>query len=250
MTPRVTFLDLDFDLLELPALCDWIAKRDAASPFAYVVTPNVDHMVRLADADAAVRAAYRAADVTVCDSRVLARTARLAGVTLTVAPGSDLVALLFERVLVPGDRIILVGGRADDVARLRARYPALDIVHHEPPHGLRDDAPARAAAADAAVAAAARVTLLAVGSPQQELIAHQMAQRGAARGTALCIGASVDFIVGAQRRAPQLVQRAGLEWAWRLAGNPRRLARRYLMDGPTIFPMIWRWRRAQRRRAR
>lgn len=250
MSARAAFLGLEFDLIELPGLCAWIAGRDAASPFAYVVTPNVDHMVRLADADDPVRAAYRAADVIICDSRVLARAARFAGVALTVAPGSDVVAALFERVFGADDRICVVGARAGDVARLRARYPALDIVHIDPPHGLRDDAPARAAAAAAAAAAGARVTLLAVGSPQQELIAHHMAQSGNARGTALCIGASVDFIVGAQRRAPLVVQRAGMEWAWRLASDPRRLARRYLVDGPRIFPMIWRWRREQRRRSR
>ncbi|WP_263973958.1 WecB/TagA/CpsF family glycosyltransferase [Sphingomonas aliaeris] len=55
----------------------------------------------------------------------------------------------------------------------------------------------------AAAAANARVILLAVGAPQQEMLAREMAQDGTVSGTALCIGASIDFIVGAQRRAPK-----------------------------------------------
>ena len=89
--------------------------------------------------------------------------------------------------------------------------------------------------------------LLAVGAPQQELLAHEMRASGRVRGTGLCIGAGIDFLVGAQSRAPRLVQRAHLEWAWRLAREPRRLWRRYLVDGPAIFPIAWAWARARRR---
>lgn len=246
MTARTEFLGTEFDLLGFDAAVAWLAARDAGSPYGYVVTPNVDHMVRLADAPPAVTSAYRDAALCLCDSRVLARLARLAGVTLSIVPGSDLTAALFARVLMPGDRVCLIGGQADDVAQLRALHPALDIVHHQPPMGLRTDQAARAAAAQAAAAAGARVMLLAVGSPQQEMLAHEIGAIVGARGTALCIGASVEFLVGRQTRAPRAVQRLGMEWAWRLATSPRRLARRYLVEGPAIFPMVWRWRRARR----
>ncbi|QKR99435.1 WecB/TagA/CpsF family glycosyltransferase [Sphingomonas sp. CL5.1] len=246
MTARTEFLGTEFDPLPFGAAVAWLAARDADSAYGYVVTPNVDHMVRLADAPAEVTAAYRDAALCLCDSRVLARLARLAGVTLPVVPGSDLTAALFAHVLRPGDRLCLIGGETEDAVRLRALHPALDIVHHQPPMGLRTDAAARAAAARAAVAAGARAILLAVGSPQQEMLAREIGAIAGARGTALCIGASVDFLVGRQARAPRAVQRMGMEWAWRLATSPRRLARRYLVEGPAIFPMVWRWRRARR----
>lgn len=236
------FLDLDFALLEADGVAAWLRARGADAAFAYVVTPNVDHLVRLARAPEG-RALYADADLCLCDSRVLARLARACGVTLPVVPGSDLVATLFREVLAPGDAVCLVGGRAADAARLRALHPGLRIEHHDAPMGLRSDPAARAAAVDAAVAAGARVTLFAVGSPQQEMLAHAMKVHPDARGTALCIGASVDFLTGVERRAPRVVQRLGLEWSWRLLGNPRRLARRYLVEGPAIFPMVWRWRR-------
>ncbi len=247
MTPRLEFIGLDFDAMSQDAVERWLAGREADSAYAYIVTPNVDHAVRLAKAPATVREAYAQADLCLCDSRVLARLARMSGVSLPVVPGSDLVAALFAHVLRPADRVCLVGGSAADADALRALHPGLDIVQHRPPMGLRSNAAALREAVDFAAAAAARVTLLALGSPQQELLAHALARSPDARGTALCIGASVDFLVGTQQRAPRPMRRLGIEWAWRLATDPRRLARRYLIEGPAIFPMVWRWRRARAR---
>lgn len=246
MSDAVEFLGLAFDPWTPEQVAAWLATRDADSPYAYVVTPNVDHMVRLAEAPEAVHQAYRDADLRLCDSRILARLAQFAGVRLSVVPGSDLTADLFARWLKPGDTICLIGGNDGDDVRLAALYPGIDLVQYRPPMGLRHDAQARARAIDAAIAAKARIILFAVGSPQQELLAHEMKTRPEARGVGLCIGASIDFLIGEQTRAPVAIQRAGMEWAWRLLTNPRRLARRYLVEGPAIFPMVWRWRRAHR----
>lgn len=242
MTDSVEFLGLAFDAWSPDRVEDWLGTRDADSTYTYVVTPNVDHMVRLEGADAAVRRAYADAALRLCDSRILARLGALAGVTLSVVPGSDLTADVFARVLRPGDRVCLIGGNPGDVAALAARYPGITIVDHHPPMGLRHDAAARARAVDAAVAAKARLVLFAVGSPQQEQMAHEMAARPDARGTGLCIGASIDFLIGRQNRAPRIVQKMSMEWAWRLLTDPRRLAKRYLVEGPAIFPMVLRWR--------
>jgi exopolysaccharide biosynthesis WecB/TagA/CpsF family protein len=245
--PRHQFLDIDFDTWPMSDVERWVGARDADSDFAYVVTPNVDHMVRLASAEEDILLAYENADLCVCDSRVLKQVARLCGVPLSVVPGSDLVASIFDQLLRHGDRVCLIGGSEEHAAVMRQRYPGLVILHHAPPMGLRHDKIARAEVIAFAERAAARYTLLAVGSPQQELIAHEMAMSGRVRGTALCIGASVDFLVGAQTRAPRLLQRAGLERSWRLLMQPRRMARRYLIDGPRILPMALRWRRLARR---
>ena len=249
MNSRTNFLDTDFDTWSRREVHKWLSGRSATSGFAYVVTPNVDHMVRLATAGTDVRLAYANADLCVCDSRVLQRLAEIFGVQLTIVPGSDLVADLFEHLLHEGDRVCLIGGGADHVAALEQRFPGLIILHHAPPMGLSHDQAARAAASDFAAQAAARVTLLAVGSPQQELLAREMALNGCVHGTALCIGASVDFLVGFQTRAPLFLQRLGLEWSWRLITRPRRMARRYLIEGPMILPMALRWWWRERLRA-
>ena len=242
---RVEFLGVRFDAWPLERVVTWLAKRDAASSYAYLITPNVDHLIRLPEAEEAVRDAYEEADLVLCDSRIVARLAAWAGLRMSVAPGSDLTALLFAQLLSTGDRVCLIGGGSGDATALEKLHPGLSVIQHCPPMGLRSNAAARARAVDAAISAQARITLFSVGSPQQELLAHEMAARSAACGTGLCIGASTDFLLGRQRRAPRIIQHLSLEWAWRLLTNPRRLARRYLIEGPAIFPMAWRWRRTQ-----
>ena len=92
----------------------------------------------------------------------------------------------------------------------------------------------------------ARLVFLAVGSPRQEIVARALAARGIAVGTGLCVGASLEFLAGTEWRAPLLVQKAGLEWAWRLTQNPQRLWRRYLVDDPAILRLLWREARSRR----
>ena len=241
---RTRFLDVDFDRLTMDELIGRLAAVGPDAPFGYIVTPNVDHLVKIARGatpglrDIVARAAY-----CVCDSRVLARIAGLRGVTLAVIPGSDLTVAMFDCVIEAGDRICLIGGDAAMAQALRQRFPSVEFVHYQPPMGLLTNDRAIEDAADFAVGQRARFTFLAVGFPQQELIADRIARSPAAGGMALCIGAALDFITNRQRRAPSIVQRAGMEWAYRLASNPRRLWRRYLIDGPAIFRLAWRWRK-------
>lgn len=245
--PRVAFLGIDYDPLDLDTLSGRLAERDPAAPFAYLVTPNVDHVVRLHemrdDDRDAVWTAYREADWCVCDSRILAAIAAREGIRLPVAPGSDLTVRLLETVVRAGDRIAVIGGKASTLAALGARFPGLTILHHVPPMGLRRNPDAMAAAAAFVAASRARFVFLAVGSPQQELLAHAIAARGDATGIGLCIGAAIEFVVGEQTRAPRWLQTLHLEWAFRLASDPARLWRRYLLTGPRVFALAWRARR-------
>jgi len=238
----IPFLGLRFDRLDLLATLDRLAARPAAARFGYVVTPNVDHIVRLEQAPADVRAAYEDAELCLCDSRILAKLARLRGVDLTVVPGSDLTAALFATVIGPGDRICVIGSSPEQIAVLAQRFPGLDIRNHVPPMGFRRSEAAMAEAAAFIAGAEARFTLLAVGSPQQELLAARVHREGRATGIGLCIGASIDFLTGAQQRAPLWMQKASLEWAHRLISQPQRMWRRYLVEGPKIFRLVMRWR--------
>lgn len=243
---RRDYLGLAFDPLSLDAVVAILDARAATARFAYLVTPNVDHLVRLHALTGAERDtvwdAYRQAEWCVCDSRIVAALAARAGVTLPLAPGSDLTAILLTRIARAGDRIAIVGGSDATVAKLRALLPAVDIVHHAPPMGMREDPVAMADAAAFVAGAAARFVFLAVGSPQQELLARAILARGDATGVGLCIGAAVEFVVGDRQRAPRILQRLHLEWAFRLAAEPRRMWQRYLVTGPRIFLLARRFR--------
>lgn len=244
-TDRREFLDVTFDTAGVDELLSAISAVSGDSPYAYLVTPNVDHMVRMhrrTSGEDFIRL-YREADYCICDSRVLALLAKWRDVRLPVVPGSDLAALMFERVIRPGDRIAVIGGDEALISGLRARYPRVEFVQHCPPMGLLRNATARAEAARFIAEQKARFSFICVGSPQQELIANEAAALGDSRGLALCLGAALDFITGREKRAPKLAQRLGLEWSYRLLTNPRRMWRRYLVEGPAIFLLAYRWRR-------
>jgi exopolysaccharide biosynthesis WecB/TagA/CpsF family protein len=246
-TDRENFLDVAFDVLPPGQLASQIEAVSSDSPFRYLVTPNVDHLVRLHRRGADVPGlaeAYRSADFCVCDSKVLARLAKWRGVSLPVITGSDLTAALFEGVIKNGDRIAIVGGDAAMLDELRARYPAVRFSQHCPPMGLMRDPAARKAAAEFIAREQARFTFICVGSPQQELIAAEASRIEGTRGMAFCVGAALEFITGRTKRAPRLARRLGLEWAHRLITDPRRLWRRYLVEGPAIFLLAYRWRKS------
>jgi exopolysaccharide biosynthesis WecB/TagA/CpsF family protein len=240
-TDRVQFLDLPFDRLTLRQVRSRLQTASCCAPYVYGVPPNGDHVVR-AHREPELRELYESADLSVCDSRILRLLGRLSGITLPLVPGSDLVAVLFRHLIKSGDRVAVVGGTRDTVERLRARFPDVEFLHHEPPMGLRSNAQARKAAAAFIASANTRFAFIAVGSPQQEMIAREVREIPGATGVGLCIGAGLEFLTGEQKRAPRAMQKLGLEWAHRLGSNPRRLWRRYLLEGVRIFPIYLRWR--------
>lgn len=236
-------LGLDMADLTLEQAARLIERRPAGARFGYVVTPNADHFARLLR-DPALAAIYQAALLRLLDSRVIASTARLAGLPgPPVVTGSDLTARLLE-VLPVGERVTIIGLRAVHVGALRARYGLAAPAHHDPPIGFDRDPAALRAAVRFVCDNPARLVFLAVGSPRQERLAAALQATDEATGTGLCIGASLDFLAGAARRAPGWMQQARLEWLHRLASDPRRLARRYLRDDPPVLAMLLRerWR--------
>lgn len=235
MPHRIVHQIDDYDLPRFVAVAAGFGDRQ----YGYVVTPNVDHMIRFHE-NASFRALYAKATYILLDSRIAARLFRLVhGIRVPVCTGSDLTAALLRQVVRPEDRIVLIGGSSRQAAALRERFGLRDLHHHNPPMGFIDMPQAVAQCLEFAEAASPfRFCLIAVGSPRQEMLAQWLGERGRARGLALCIGASIDFLTGAERRAPAWVQRLGLEWFFRLTQNPRRLAWRYLVRGPKFFAYV------------
>jgi N-acetylglucosaminyldiphosphoundecaprenol N-acetyl-beta-D-mannosaminyltransferase len=115
------------------------------------------------------------------------------------------------------------------------------------PGALAQSADLRLALARACMSRSWDIVLLCVGCPAQELIARQLAELGCKSGIALCVGASIDFLTGARVRAPLWMQKLGLEWAYRLAQEPARLWRRYLVQSPKILRIFMATRSLQGR---
>jgi exopolysaccharide biosynthesis WecB/TagA/CpsF family protein len=226
---------LRFDAPGPDAARDLVLGWDRQRPFGYVVTPNVDHLGRLRRQQA-LRAAYDEAALCLLDSRVVAGLARLCGVAPPpVVTGADLLAAIMPALAARGARVAVAGLDAAAMGAFAARCPGIDFTHHEPPRGFEHDAAALGAVVAFIERARADCTILAVGSPRQEVLARAVRRRGRAVGIGLCVGAAPLFLAGVLRRAPAPLRAAGLEWAWRLLCEPARLARRYLIDGPPVL---------------
>ena len=231
---------LDIDDYDLAGALQLVATF-GTDRYGYIVTPNVDHIIRHHQ-DSHFRALYSQAAYVLLDSRFLAHTV---GVVkrkmLRVCLGSDLTSATLDSIIKPLDVAILVGGTPQQAQVLQERYGLKRLHHIDPPMNfIRDPLAVETCLREIEAMSPFRFCFLAIGSPQQEIIAQKLKERGIARGLALCVGAAINFLTGVERRAPRWMQEAGLEWLYRLSRNPRRLWRRYLVRGPKIFLLLWR----------
>jgi exopolysaccharide biosynthesis WecB/TagA/CpsF family protein len=244
-----SFLGIEFiaeSYARVAAELDRLCEGDRLS---LVVTANVDHVVMLRDpANASeTRArfirAYEAAAIRLCDSRVLQTLARMHDVALEVVTGSDLTATLFSEGWLDGRKVALIGGDPRMLGELKARFPAVNLAQHIPPMGILENEPAIIAIEDFLKREPWHYIMFAIGAPRSEIIAHRLMAIDNLKGIAICVGASIEFLLGRKARAPVWMQLARLEWAFRLFSEPRRLWRRYLVKGPRILVIVRRWYR-------
>ncbi len=219
-----------------------------------VFSANVDMIVRAAR-DPAFARDLAAADLLLADGVPVLWMARGLGARLPErVAGSDLTPRIAAAAAARGFSLFLLGGApgiADRAAeRLARACPGLRVAGTlSPPLGFDADAGERERARAAVHGAAPDVLLVGLGAPRQER--WILAERGGL-GCAACVavGGTFDLLAGARRRAPRALQRAGLEWAWRMAQEPLRLGRRYLVEDAAVVPLYARalWRRWARAR--
>jgi N-acetylglucosaminyldiphosphoundecaprenol N-acetyl-beta-D-mannosaminyltransferase len=195
-----------------------------------VCTLNLDHVVHLQQRPD-FRAAYRRARFVTADGFPIVVLSRLLGLPMSRTTGADLVEPLCREAGKRGLPIFLMGSNkhtlAETAKRLSERYQGLEIAGTFSP-GPNFEAHSKEAdfAIDSIRASGAKLCFVALSAPRQELFASRCLDELDGTGF-LCVGAALDFIAGTQTRAPQLMQKIGLEWAWRMLRNPRRLAPRY-----------------------
>jgi N-acetylglucosaminyldiphosphoundecaprenol N-acetyl-beta-D-mannosaminyltransferase len=242
---EVDVLRFDEALLEIERLVD-------AGTGGAIFTPNVDHVVQ-AETDQAFAAAYARVSLSLADGAPIVWASRLLGPALPErVSGADLVPPVLELAGRRGWRVAFLGTspavaeRAAAVAR--ARY-GTHVVSVDSPRVAVDDERQLEAIAGTLSAARAQLVLVALGAPKQELLIDRILER-VRPAVCLGIGAGLDFLAEAVRRAPPLLRRAGLEWAYRLAQEPKRMWRRYLVRDPAFVAIVARTALEARRPAR
>lgn len=238
------------DLVTMPTrdgLLNEIEARLARGEGFALATLNLDHVVKLGRSPD-FRAAYAAQDLVVADGNPIVWLSRLAGRRVELVPGSELVAPLAALTARLGVPVGLLGSTPEALAQAAAAlerdHPGLRVaVQIAPPMGFDPDGPAAEACLTELRQAGVGLCFLALGAPKQEIFAARARSVVPSCGFA-SVGAGIDFVAGTQVRAPVWVRRIAMEWLWRAASNPRRLARRY-GECFAILPMLaWQaWRR-------
>lgn len=242
MGPRVTDREVRIDTITVHDIGfeETVARivgwaRDGSG--GYVTTPNVDHVVR-ARRDAAFRDLVAKARLRVPDGMGIVYGARLARTPLRGSvTGRLLPEAVARRAGAQGPAIALIGGHpgAAERAAQRLRLTGGQVaVATSPPMGFAIGSAEDREAVAAMASAGARIVFVGLGSPKQErwMAAHA---EDLPEAVLVGVGQAIDVVGGHVQAAPAWMTRVGLEWAFRLLQDPRRLARRYLWDDPRFF---------------
>jgi N-acetylglucosaminyldiphosphoundecaprenol N-acetyl-beta-D-mannosaminyltransferase len=251
LLPTTRLFDLDICACSFEAaskqLLDIAVKRQYQAHV--VVTPNVDHIVRL-ESDASFKAFYTQSDFIFADGMPVVWASKMTKTSLPErVTGSDLFVSLVKAAIKNDLSVFLIGGMPGQESQLTADfqrvYPGLNITIFCPSMQF-DPAGVEGLEALARVnAIKADIVFVCLGMPKQERWALTHREQLSA-SVVMCVGAAMEFALGLKSRAPQWMQKVGLEWFWRLCSEPNRLWRRYILQGKKFFPLCWREWKKQR----
>jgi len=229
----------------------WI--NEGSSECRYVVTPNVDHTVLLQENEDLVKS-YEEAHLILADGHPIVWASRLLRQPLPErVAGSELVPALFDsyndgkggklKVFLLG---AMPGVGAIAAANIKKQWDHVETVGvYSPPFGFEKDPEENNYILGRIALTRPDVVIVGLGAPKQEIWVNNHFEQMNARA-ALCVGATIDFLAGEQKRAPVWMQKGGVEWLHRMCSQPKRLVKRYAKDA-WIFPqLVWRQMTGQR----
>jgi N-acetylglucosaminyldiphosphoundecaprenol N-acetyl-beta-D-mannosaminyltransferase len=214
---------------------DTIVRAAMARRGHWTITANLDHLRRYTR-DQQVEALIDGADMVVADGTPLIWASRLAGIPLSQrVAGSDMIWSICEAASGHDASVFLLGGDPGVAERaagvLVDRFPDLEIAGTFcPPVGFERDEVQLDRIERELQRTAPRIVLVGLGFPKQDLLIERL-RRGMPQASFVGVGISLSFVAGDVTRAPEWTHKLGLEWAHRLLKEPRRLVRRYLVQG-------------------
>ena len=247
---RKTLFDIEFSSVTqaqaVQTILDW-AEQNNSSPKT-VVTPNVN-LTMLQKRNPAFREVLNSASLCLVDGKPIYWASRWFKINLPeVVTGSDLVPAIFSayKPTKPNDPKLMVYflGAAEGVAqkaamKIEREYPSVNVCgFYSPAFGFENDADECEKICQNIRATGARLLVIGLGAPKQELWAKQHLHKTGVQ-VAICAGATIDFLAGEKPRAPVWMRKTGLEWLFRMLSEPKRLAKRYLGDGLALPGLFW-----------
>jgi N-acetylglucosaminyldiphosphoundecaprenol N-acetyl-beta-D-mannosaminyltransferase len=196
-----------------------------------IVTPNAGHLSNIFD-NSELSEIYSAAELSLIDGWPIAVAAKNASkLKIVRVTGSDLLPELFTQ-LTKDVRVGIFGGHNESLIRqsLETRFPGLNIQIIDTSQWTNSVYDIRRLR-ELVQYNALSIVLLCLGHPKQELLAKELKNydwAGSRPDWIMCVGATIDFLTGEQKRAPRFFQKIGLEWLFRLITNPKKFMQRYL----------------------
>lgn len=239
----VNMFGINIDNLTLEEACKIIIeKAKNKNKYEYVVTPNVDHIIKL-QKDKEFFEVYENAALVLPDGMPLIWASKILGQPLKErVTGSDVFPLVCEMAENEGLSVYFLGGLegvADKAkVNLLKKHPNLKIVGvYSPPFGFENDMNENKKIISLINNAKPDILFVGVGAPKQEKwIYHNLSDLKVP--ISLGIGASFDFIAGTINRAPKWMQKNGIEWLWRFGQEPKRLFRRYFIEDIAFINIV------------
>ncbi|WP_236058665.1 WecB/TagA/CpsF family glycosyltransferase [Planococcus glaciei] len=221
-------------------------SRDKSN-YQYVVTPNVDHIMKL-QTDRKFLKIYESASLVLADGQPIIWAARYLNKPLKEkVSGSDLFPLVCGMAAREKLKVFFLGGQegvAEEAARrLKAKYTELNVAGiYSPPFGFEKNVEENEKIIKLIVDAQPDILFVGLGAPKQEKWIYENLEKIRVP-VSLGIGASFDFEAGIIQRAPAWMQKSGLEWFWRFSQEPKRLFRRYFVDDSKFLILLMKEKR-------
>lgn len=248
---RINFLNIEVDNLTMNQAVAEIERMVLNRSNAYLVTPNVNHII-LVEENEKFRNAYEDANLVLTDGKPLIWISKYLGVPIVEkVSGSDLFPCVCEMAAAKGYSVYLLGaaqGVADKAARnLKNRFPGLNIVGtYSPSYGFEKDEAEINEIISKINLAHPDILAVSFGSPKGEIFIHQYRSRLNVP-VSMQIGATLDFMAGTLKRSPRWMSACGIEWLYRITREPTRLAGRYWYDAKKIIPIVRKYKNLERR---
>ncbi|WP_270565922.1 WecB/TagA/CpsF family glycosyltransferase [Clostridium beijerinckii] len=236
---RITFLNTEIDNLTMSEAIGEIDKLVINRKPSYVVTPNVDHIVKL-EKDEEFKEVYKNADLILTDGMPLIWISKMKSTPIKEkVSGSDLFPKVCELAAKKGHKIFLLGAAEGVAAKaaenLKKKYTGLNIVGtYSPSYGFEKKEDEIEKIIKIINEVKPDILAVGLGAPKQEKFLYKYREKLKVP-VSLAIGASIDFEAGNIERAPVFMQKCGLEWFYRLCKEPKRMFKRYLVDDLKIF---------------